>query len=42
MVSNKHGLEIFYAAFKDAVGSKFDADSSESAVDTPKFYYAML
>jgi len=42
MVSNKHGLEIFYAAFKDAVGSKFDVVNNNGIIDTAQFYYAML
>jgi hypothetical protein len=35
MIANKHGIEIFYTAFKEACGdNKF--------LDNTKFYYAIV
>lgn len=42
MVQNKHGIEIFYATFKDACDKEFDADNNHGMLDTTKFHYAML
>ena len=42
MVSNKNGIEIFYAVFKDACDKDFDHENNHGILDTTKFYYAML
>jgi hypothetical protein len=36
MISNKHGIEIFYTAFKEACGPNNDY------LDNTKFYYAIV
>lgn len=36
MISNKHGCEIFYTAFKEACGQDNDY------LDNQKFYYAIV
>ena len=41
MVKNKHGLEIFYAVFKDACQSSHD-DMGQGLLNLEKFFYAML
>lgn len=36
MISNKHGVEIFYTAFKEACGPE------NGFLDNTKFYYAIV
>jgi hypothetical protein len=36
MISNKHGIEIFYTAFKEACGP------DNTFLDNTKFYYAVV
>ena len=35
MISTKHGLDLFYAAFKEAVGE-------DDVMDNQKFFYAII
>ena len=42
MISNKYGIEIFYAAFKEACGEEFDVKSNYGILDEMKFYYAIF
>lgn len=39
MISNKHGIEIFYTAFKEACGG---GDKETAYLDNTKFYYAIV
>jgi hypothetical protein len=40
MISNKHGIEIFYTAFKSAAGGSSTEDNEH--LDNRKFYYAIV
>jgi len=42
MVSNKYGIEIFFAAFKEACGEDFDKENNDGILDNTKFYYAIV
>ena len=39
MISNKHGIEIFYTAFKEACGA---GENNQPLLDNTKFYYAIV
>jgi len=42
MISNKHGIEIFYAAFKEACGENYNDKEMSGYLDNSKFYYALI
>jgi hypothetical protein len=42
MISNKHGIEIFYTAFKEACGEGYNANEMSGYLDNSKFYYALI
>jgi hypothetical protein len=42
MISNKHGIEIFYTAFKEACGDEYDHHNNHGYLDNSKFYYAII
>ena len=42
MISNKHGVEIFYTVFKEACGEDFDIQGNHGVLDNTKFYYAII
>ena len=41
MVSNKFGIEVFYAAFKEACGDDFNAANNYGEINNQQFYYAI-
>ena len=42
MVSNKHGIEIFYAAFKEACGEDYNKENNDGLLDNDKFYFSII
>ena len=42
MVTNKFGLEIFFTAFKQASGDKYNHTTHNGFLDQQKFYYSMV
>ena len=41
MISNMFGLEVFYAAFKDACGDQYDNKNNYGVIDSKKFNHAL-
>jgi hypothetical protein len=42
MISNKHGIEIFYTAFKEACGEDYNDKEMSGYLDNSKFFYAII
>jgi hypothetical protein len=42
MISNKHGVEVFYTAFKEASQDDFDHHNNHGYMDNNKFYYSII
>lgn len=42
MISNKHGVEVFYTAFKEACGEEYDPNNNHGYLDNTKFYYSII
>jgi len=42
MISNRHGIEIFYTAFKEACGQAYNAENQYGCLDCSKFYYSII
>lgn len=43
-MTNKHGLEVFYAAFRAACGEEFDQQKrgKKLVIDNQKFFFAII
>lgn len=42
MISNKNGIEIFYAAFKEACGEDYNKENNDGLIDSNKFYFSII
>jgi len=42
MISNEHGIEVFYTAFKEACGEDYDNTTNHGYLDNSKFYYSII
>lgn len=42
MISNRHGIEVFYTAFKQACGEEYSQQNNYGQLDSTKFYYSII